>query len=128
MRPEGVTMAEPAATPIPDIFPFLRPEVLADPYPIFAMLRATQPVLRLPLPGTDAGGVVLTRHEDVQHVLRDARFSVDRRRSEFVQRNRDFLPPAIAQALLGEQGGLRSMLIIDPPDHTRVRGLVSKAF
>ncbi|HZP41114.1 MAG TPA: cytochrome P450, partial [Candidatus Binatia bacterium] len=121
-------MAEPAASTFPDIFPFLRPEVLADPYPVYAMLRTAQPVLRIPLPGTEAGACALTRHDDVQHVLRDARFSADRRRSEFMQRNRDALPPAIAQALLGEQGGLRSMLIIDPPDHTRVRGLVSKAF
>jgi pimeloyl-[acyl-carrier protein] synthase len=121
-------MAEPTTGGFPDIFPFLRPEFLADPYPVYALLRATQPVLRIPLPGTDAGGFVLTRHEDVQALLRDARFSVDRRRSEFMQRNRDALSPALAQALLGEQGGLRSMLIIDPPDHTRVRGLVSKAF
>ena len=121
-------MAEPAANSFPDIFPFLRPEFLADPYPVYALLRASQPVLRIPLPGTDAGGCVLTRYEDVQHVLRDSRFSVDRRRSEFMQRNRDALPPALAQALLGEQGGLRSMLIIDPPDHTRVRALVNKAF
>ena len=121
-------MAEPAASGFPDIFPFLRPEFLADPYPIYAVLRATQPVLRMPLPGTDAGGCVLTRHEDVQCVLRDQRFSVDRRRSEFVRKNRGALPPALAQALLGEQGGLRSMLIIDPPDHTRVRALVNKAF
>jgi cytochrome P450 len=82
----------------------------------------------MPLPGTDAGGCVLTRHEDVQYALRDPHFSVDRRRSEFMQRNPDALPPAIAQALLGEQGGLRSMLVIDPPDHTRVRALVNKAF
>lgn len=121
-------MAEPAANTFPDIFPFLRPEVLADPYPAYAMLRMAQPVLRIPLPGTDAGACVVTRHDDVQHVVRDARYSVDRRRSQFMQRNRDTLPPVIAQALLGEQGGLRSMLIIDPPDHTRVRGLVNKAF
>ncbi len=121
-------MAEPEARGLPDVFSFLRPEVLADPYPIYAVLRASQPILRIPLPGTEAGGWVLTRYEDVQHVLRDPHFSVDRRRSEFVQRNREALPPALAQALLGEQGGLRSMLIIDPPDHTRVRGLVNKAF
>jgi len=121
-------MAEAAPSGFPDIFPFLRPEFLADPYPVYAMLRAAQPVLRMPLPGTETGGCVVTRYEDVQQVVRDARFSVDRRRSEFMQRNRDALPPALAQALLGEQGGLRSMLITDPPDHTRVRGLVNKAF
>ena len=121
-------MAEPATTGFPDIFPFLRPELLADPYPAYAMLRATQPVLRIPLPGTDAGGYVLTRYDEVQRVLRDPRFSVDRRRSQFMQRNRDALPPALVQALLGEQGGLRSMLVTDPPDHTRIRGLVNKAF
>ena len=121
-------MAEAAPSGFPDIFPFLRPEFLSDPYPLYAMLRAAQPVLRIPLPGTETGGCVVTRYQDVQQVVRDGRFSVDRRRSEFMQRNRDALPPALAQALLGEQGGLRSMLIIDPPDHTRVRGLVNKAF
>ncbi len=121
-------MAEPAPNAFPDIFMFLRPEMLEDPYPAYALLRMAQPVLRLPLPGTDAGACVVSRYDDVQQVIRDARFSVDRRRSEFMQRNRDALPPAIAQALLGEQGGLRSMLITDPPDHTRVRGLVNKAF
>src|SRR5262249_5363462 len=122
------TMAETIPGGFPDIFPFLRPEFLTDPYPVYAMLRAAQPVLRIPLPGTDVGGCVLTRHEDVQSVLRAARFPVDRRRSEFIQRNREALPPAVAQAILGEQGGLRSMLITDPPAHTRVRALVAKAF
>jgi cytochrome P450 len=108
--------------------PFLTPELLADPYPAYAMLRATQPVLTVALPGSGAGQAVVSRHDDVVTVLRDPRFSVERRRSEFLQKNRDALPPELVQLLLGEQGGLRSMLIMDPPDHTRVRGLVSKAF
>jgi cytochrome P450 len=67
---------------------------------------------------------VLTRYAEVHETLREARFSVDRRRAAIVQENLDRLP----RLLLGEEGGLRSMLITDPPDHTRLRGLVSKAF
>jgi cytochrome P450 len=121
-------MAEAVTSTFPDFFPFMRPELLEDPYPVYALLRASQPVLRFPLPRTESGGCVVTRYDDVQTVIRDPRFSVDRRRSDFLQGNKDVMPPALAQAILGEQGGLRSMLIIDPPDHTRVRGLVSKAF
>jgi cytochrome P450 len=109
--------------------PMLSPEMLENPYPLYAMLRAGNPVFRVPSPEPEgAGQFILTRHEDVQQTLRDARFSVDRGRSDFFIRNRDRLPPSIVAALLGEQGGLRSMLVLDPPDHTRIRGLVSKAF
>ncbi len=121
-------MTAPAPASLPNVMPFLTPELLADPYPAYAMLRATQPVLTVALPGSGAGQAVVSRHDDVVTVLRDPRFSVERRRSEFLQKNRDALPPELVQLLLGEQGGLRSMLIMDPPDHTRVRGLVSKAF
>jgi len=107
----------------------LSPEMVQNPYAIYALLRGANPVFRVPSPDTEgAGQFILTRYEDVQQVLRDARFSVDRGRSDFFMRNRDRLPPSIVAALLGEQGGLRSMLVLDPPDHTRIRGLVSKAF
>jgi cytochrome P450 len=71
-----------------------------------------------------AGIFVLTRHADVQRVLRDSVFSADRRRADAVQRNR----AQLSEEFLGEGGLFRSMLTMDPPDHTRVRGLVSKAF
>jgi cytochrome P450 len=101
------------------------PQFLADPYPVYAMFRKTNPVFRAPIPGhAGPGAFLLTRYAEIQQVLRDGRFSVDRRRAALVEENADRIPAG----LIGEEGGLRSMLIMDPPDHTRVRGLVSKAF
>lgn len=103
----------------------LGPGFLEDPYPVYARLRSSSPVFRVPLPVDSGAGVfILTRHTDVQHVLRDATFSVDRRRADVIQRNR----ARLSEEFLGENGLFRSMLTMDPPDHTRVRGLVGKAF
>jgi cytochrome P450 len=90
--------------------PFL-PEVRDDPYPTYQSLREADPVHRSPFMDI----WILTRYEDVALVLRDQRFLADRRLGEDYR----------------EQPGLddtRSMLVLDPPDHTRLRGLVSKAF
>ena len=89
------------------------PEFVADPYPTYARLRADDPVHHSPL-----GFWVLTRYEDVAAALRDPRFAKE--------------PiAAFVAARLGAavQPGLGlSMLDRDPPDHTRLRSLVSKAF
>ncbi|HTO69607.1 MAG TPA: cytochrome P450 [Myxococcota bacterium] len=118
-----------AATPTPAPFnavaSLLQGPLLENPYPIYAGLRASQPVFQVPVPfDVGAGVFVLTRYADVQQVLRDPRLSVDRRRSDALSRNIDRLP---AQ-LFGEESLFRSMLMMDAPDHTRVRGLVNKAF
>jgi cytochrome P450 len=88
------------------------PEFLADPYPTYHRLRAEDPVHQSPL-----GFWVLTRYDDVVAVLRDARCAKE---------------PMIAAvaARLGIPPGTigLSMLDRDPPDHTRLRGLASKAF
>ncbi len=116
-------MAE--ATPAGPALLLQSPQFLENPYPIYALLRKTNPVFRAPIPGhTGPGAYLLTRHAEIHDVLRDPRFSVDRRRAALVEEYADRIPPG----LLGDEGGLRSMLIMDPPDHTRVRGLVSKAF
>jgi len=121
-------MSTPAAGPsaIPNPLPMIGGELLANPYPMYAMLRRSSPVFRIPAAGGQAepGQWLLLRHEDVTQALRDPRFSADRRRAVLFQQNRALLPPEI----LGEQGGFRTMLVMDPPDHTRVRGLVNKAF
>ncbi|MBX3028252.1 cytochrome P450 [bacterium] len=98
---------------------------LENPFAIYALLRTVRPVMRMPVGGWDGPGVwFLTRHADVEGVLRDPRFSVDRLRAPFIRQNLERLPAFIQQ---GAQT-MRSMLVMDPPDHTRVRKLVNKAF
>lgn len=89
------------------------PEFVADPYPTYHRLRTEDPVHWSPL-----GFWVLTRYEDVLHVLRDPNFAKEAI-AAFVARRLG------ADATVGI--GI-SMLDRDPPDHTRLRSLVSKAF
>ncbi|MGH7301715.1 MAG: cytochrome P450, partial [Candidatus Rokuibacteriota bacterium] len=91
----------------------MAPEFLADPYPTYHRLRAEDPVHQSPL-----GFWVLTRYEDVSGVLRDPRFV------------KEPLAALIAARFGGQvpRGVGLSMLDRDPPDHTRLRSLVSKAF
>ena len=88
------------------------PEFVADPYPTYHRLRAEDPVHR-----TLLGFWVLTRYEDVAAALRDPRLAKEAI-SAFVAARFGLPVPGL---------GL-SMLDRDPPDHTRLRGLVSKAF
>ncbi len=119
-------MAEPARPFAPGLASSLAsPAFLANPYPLYAMLRATSPVLRPPIPGYDGpGAAVLTRYADVEAVLRDPRFSVDRTRADLVRAFSDRFP----RQLLEGPDGFRTMLMMDPPDHTRLRHLVNRAF
>jgi len=90
------------------------PEFHANPYPFYHALREKDPVHQSPL-----GFWVVTRYDDVVTSLRDPRYG------------RDGFAPLI-EAVYGPEtaeGNLpRSMLMRDPPDHTRLRSLVNKAF
>jgi len=98
---------------------------LENPYPVYNLLRTVRPVMEVPVPGFSGPGVwLLTRYEDVHATLRDPRFSVDRMRAPLIRENLDRMPAFLRQSAQG----LRSMLVMDPPDHTRVRKLVNKAF
>jgi cytochrome P450 len=92
------------------------PHRVADPYPTYAWLRAARPVWR-----PTERVFVLSRHEDCAAVLRDPRFG----RSEEGLRARPAGPAGEVSA-----GGpaVRSFLALNPPDHTRLRRLVSRAF
>ncbi len=90
-----------------------------DPYVQYRHLRSTEPVHHSPL-----GLWFLSRWADCHHVLRLPGTSVDERNSVLEGRN-----DALEQAAR-DRGARRSRSILgtDPPDHTRIRRLVSKAF
>ena len=97
-------------------------EFKADPFPFLARLRAADPVYRTTLP--DKTPVwLLTRYDDVTALLRDERFTKNRRRALTTEQLRKlpWTPPMFRPLE-------RNMLDLDPPDHTRLRALVHKAF
>lgn len=100
------------------------PQFRADPYPFYDRLRTNDPVHVSPL-----GYTVLSRYEDVARALRGAEFARDieantppptdpvrLRRREQLQRRR------------AEGRAAKTILNLDPPDHTRLRRLVTLAF
>lgn len=105
--------ASPMISPV-DFNPLL-PEFRLDPYPTYQRLRTEDPVHHSPL----ANAWVLSRYADVVGVLRDARFG--RADAEEFWRERIGLGPA--HTIISKW-----MLFRDPPDHTRLRTLVNKAF
>jgi cytochrome P450 len=99
--------------------PFV-PEVHANPYPLYRQLREQDPIHWSPL----LEAWILTRYDDVLEVLKHPRFSADRRRA----RNRFVQQAMEQQQQAGPFAQAQTMLSSDPPEHTRLRGLVSKAF
>src|SRR5215208_6911610 len=101
---------------------FTDPVFKANPYPTYARLRSETPVAPTRLPDGRAAWLV-TRYDDVALVLKDARFAKDRRRVNMSHRTpfSRFFGPLITALQF-------NMLDLDPPDHTRVRELVHKAF
>jgi cytochrome P450 len=95
--------------------PFADPAVLADPHPALAAMRESAPVhridMRMGLPVW-----MVTRYDDVLAALSDPRLSNDPHHAG-----------ALSEVLRGDLLS-RSMLGTDPPEHTRLRRLVSKAF
>ncbi|MFJ8044434.1 cytochrome P450 [Kitasatospora sp. NPDC096147] len=113
-------MPESAAPTQPSLFTW---EFAADPYPAYAWLREHAPVHRTTLPsGVDAW--LVTRYADARQALADARLSKNpAHHSGQAHRTGRVGIPGERQADL-----MTHLLNIDPPDHTRLRRLVSKAF
>jgi len=113
------TLARPKAKPSPtlSLYQLLDPDVLANPYPLYARLRTESPVHWDPY----LHAWVVTRYADVITVLHH--FSA----------NRTPTPEQFAAIGLAELGPLaqvmvKQMLFMDAPDHTRLRSLAATAF
>jgi cytochrome P450 len=99
------------------LFNPLSPEFIRNPYPHYERMRATDP-----MHVNVHGAFVASRHAEVSLVLRDKRFGKDHVNRTVRRYGPDILKePAFASMS-------HWMLQQDPPDHTRLRGLVVKAF
>jgi hypothetical protein len=99
------------------LFDPLSPDFIRNPYPHYVRMRAADPVHL-----TQHGMYVASRHADITVVLRDKRFGKD-----YPDRmKRRYGPKAMEEPVF--RNFALTMLQQDPPDHTRLRGLVVKAF
>ena len=99
------------------LFNPLSPDFIRDPYPYYERLRTTDPMHI-----TAHGAFLASRHADVSLVLRDKRFGKD-----YVDRTiKRYGPKIMDEPIFASMK--HWMLQQDPPDHTRLRGLVVKAF
>ncbi|MDX6356404.1 MAG: hypothetical protein QOF98_3307 [Streptomyces sp.] len=94
------------------------PDFVRDPYPVYAELRARGPVHRVRTPEGEETWLVVG-HDACRAAFADPRLSRDWRKADEVGRiiSTDADDPALAH-----------MLLADPPDHTRLRRLVSREF
>lgn len=111
-------MAEATATP-GFIGEFFTPEFIEDPYPSYRWLHENSPLFKLP----DAPLHIAVRYEDCQELLRDRRLGHAFRDRMVAQHGEHVFEDNAAYRGLGN-----SILLMDPPDHRRIRGLVAKAF
>src|SRR3982750_2321684 len=99
------------------LFNPLSPEFIRDPYPHYERLRTTDPMHVTPF-----GAFVASRHAEASLFLRDRRFGKD-----YVERAiRRYGPKIMEEPVFRSMS--HWMLQQDPPDHSRLRGLVVKAF
>ena len=106
------SVAEPQAL----LLQLLDPANRADPYPVYRQFRDRGP---MQLPETNL--TVFSAYRDCDEALRHPSTSNDRLKSNLAQR-------LLADAATTRPMGAPSFLFLDPPDHTRLRKLVSKAF
>ncbi|MFI6149175.1 cytochrome P450 [Streptomyces sp. NPDC051109] len=104
----------------PVLLPYGDPAFVADPFPLYRQLREDGPVRRVVIAGALEAWLV-TRYEDGLAALSDSRLSSNVRDASDTRLLQQ-LPDTERESMLG------NMLRSDPPDHTRLRRLVSKAF
>lgn len=93
-----------------------------NPFPIYAELRQQAPASLIYHAANRKPMWVVTRYDAVESMLKDERFSVDKRRAGFAE-------PRLQRwvsRLLGMDGD--SLVSVDDPEHYRLRNLVQRAF
>ena len=105
-----------ATSPATLLAQLLDPTHRADPYPVYRQLRESGPILM-----PESNLVVFAGFDDCDEVLRHPSSCSDRLKSTVTQR-------AVAAGQQARPFGTPGFLFLDPPDHTRLRKLVSKAF
>jgi cytochrome P450 len=113
-QPADTLDRKPGACPVAHDFPFAKADPMTMPA-AYAELRDREPVARVRLPSGDLAWLV-TRYADCKAVLSDWRFSRDTARPDAARMN----------SAIGF--GNRGNPFADPPNHTRWRRLVAKAF
>ena len=94
------------------------PRFLQDPYPTYAAIRSTCPVQAVPAGSGGRTSYLVTGYAEAREALGDARLSKDTAAFFAGKGSQRRLHPAVAH----------TMLASDPPQHTRLRKLVTKAF
>jgi hypothetical protein len=95
---------------------WLKPASKADPYPLYASIRQRGFVR------SRLGPYVTASHRAAEAILRDRRFSSS------PTHQRGYQPPALPEGGPRAELPPADLLTLDPPDHTRIRRLVSSAF
>lgn len=96
------------------------PEFLANPYPVFDQLRSSDPIFW----SEENSYWILTRYADITSLIQNEHLSSNRigaHAGRMSQEARESFRPFFNAVTSW-------MLMVDPPDHTRLRGLVNKAF
>lgn len=96
------------------------PDFRVDPYSVYERLRKEDPVHMTPF-----GAWVLSRYSDCMTVLHSPNVSSDESNSDLYQQ---FVSQDGMQRFAEIRDQMKPFLFMDPPDHTRLRGLVAKAF
>ena len=96
------------------------PDVVRNPHAHYKALRDQAPIHQVELPTGDSF-FVLTRYDDCKAVLASHAFG----KGEGIPRGEGILGQQLPEP---DPDRIRPMLFLDPPDHTRIRGLFSRAF
>src|SRR5262249_2214476 len=113
-------------TPLPGVFQLtpMNPEFNDDPHKLLDRLRGECPVHR----DTQAGTFILTRHADVRSLLGDTTMWRSPERAEeeaYIQRA--LVEQRIEGIRMSEEEARSGILLMDEPDHMRIRGPFAKA-